>query len=185
MSNTYQAYFISGVCGVGKSSVLVHLKEILPTDKFDVRDFDERGVPDGGGPAWHNVETLHWLMIAAENAKAGKSTIVCGFENPEDFRKLFKEGEHLTVALILLDASSDILRARLSGRYASPDSVKEINRASGVPLGKFVEDNISFAPKLRAIFEEEGSPIIDTDNKSPDEVAREIVETIINTNSVS
>jgi nucleoside-triphosphatase THEP1 len=59
MQKIPQVYFISGVSGVGKSSTLKHLKEILPVEKYDVRDFNERGVPDGGGLEWHNNETLY------------------------------------------------------------------------------------------------------------------------------
>lgn len=45
-------YFVSGVCGVGKSSIMPYLKELLPADNYDVRDFDERGVPDGADSNW-------------------------------------------------------------------------------------------------------------------------------------
>jgi len=38
-------YFITGVCGVGKSAAIPYLKELLSKDHFDVRDFDERGCP--------------------------------------------------------------------------------------------------------------------------------------------
>ncbi len=46
---------------------------------------------------------------------------------------------------------------------------------SGVSLDKFVEDNVSFAPQLRTIFEEENSPIIETDRMTPEDTAKEIV----------
>lgn len=60
MDNT-KIYFISGVSGVGKTSTLEQLKRLLPANIFDARDFDERGVPDGG-PAWHDNETRHCLQ---------------------------------------------------------------------------------------------------------------------------
>lgn len=63
----HKIYFVSGVSGVGKTSTLEQLKKLLPANIFDVRDFDERGVPDGGGPLWHNNETHHWLDVAALN----------------------------------------------------------------------------------------------------------------------
>jgi isoleucyl-tRNA synthetase len=44
----HKIYFISGVSGVGKTSTLEQLKKILPQSAFDVRDFDERGVPEFG-----------------------------------------------------------------------------------------------------------------------------------------
>lgn len=179
MNQDPQVYFISGVCGTGKSSTRTHLKEILPTASFDVRDFDERGVPDGGGPAWHDKETEHWLDVAAENAKRGVSTIVCGFAEPERFKKVHKKEKHPQATLFLLHASSDTIRKRLLGRYPTLESVKEINRASGVPLNEFVENMISFAPQLRTIFEKEGMPIIETDTKTSREVAQEIAGAIL------
>ena len=176
MKKIPEVYFISGVCGTGKTSTLAHLKKLLPADLFDIRDFDERGVPDGGGLEWHNGETSYWLQIASENAKQGKSTIICGFANPEIFKNVHKKEKHPPAQLFLLHASGETIRQRLLGRYPTDESVKEINRASGVPLNEFVENNIAYAPELRSIFEKEGSPIIDTDAKTSEEVAQEIVE---------
>ena len=176
MTKAPQVYFISGVCGVGKSSVITHLKNILPVGSYDIRDFDERGVPDGGGQEWHDKETLYWLEVAAANAQENKSTIVCGFRNPEQFVKVHNKEKHLPAQLFLLHASGNTIRERLLGRYPTPESIAEINRASGESLNKFVEGNVLFAPQLRKIFEKEGVPIIDTDTKTPEEVAQEIVK---------
>ena len=176
MPKASQIYFISGVCVVGKSAVITDLKTILPPSEYDVHDFDERGVPDGGGFDWHSKETLRWLEVGGKNAANNISTIICGFQNPEEFNKLHNKEIHAPAKLLLLHASGDTIRKRLLGRYPTPESIAEINRASGEPLNQFVEDNISFAPTLRAIFEKEGAPIIDTDAKTPEEVAREIVK---------
>lgn len=163
---------------MGKSSVLKYLKEILSVDDYDIRDFDERGVPDGGGVEWHNNETLYWLEAANENAKKQKSTIVCGFADPKRFWQVHNKEKHLPATLLLLNASAETIRERLLSRHSTFESIQEINRASGVPLDKFIEDNISYAPVLHDIFKEENSPIIDTDAKTPLEVAREIVENL-------
>ncbi len=176
MKREPKIYFISGVCGVGKTASLKELKKKLSETDYDIRDFDERGVPDGGGPKWHTEETLNWLKIATENATNGKSTIVCGFQNPEDFNKLYDHTEKIPATLILLNASSDTIHQRLLGRYPTKESILEINRASGVPLDKFVADIISFAPTLRDIFKNENYPIIETDNKTQEQVANEIIK---------
>ena len=170
-------YFISGVSGVGKSSALEHLKKLLPLDKFDIRDFDERGVPDGGGPSWHKQETANWLRAGTENAQSGKSTIICGFNEPERVRTVQNE-THPETELILLHASGDTVRKRLLGRYPTKESEKEIERAVGVPLVQFAEECATYAPKLRDIFARESCRIIETDTKTPLEVAREIVELV-------
>jgi len=176
--NKNQIYFISGVCGSGKSSTLKHLKNMLPADTFDIRDFDERGVPDGGGQIWHDRETRHWLDTAMANAKEGKSTIICGFANPEQFKKVHNTEKDIPAELFLLNLSAENIRKRLYGRHSTPKSIEEIERASAIPLDRFIEGNVSFAPELKSIFEKNGSAVIETDDKSPEEVAREIVKII-------
>jgi len=170
-------YFISGVSGVGKSSTMEHLEKLLPQNDFDIRDFDERGVPDGGGPAWHKQETANWLEIGTKNAQQGKSTIICGFNEPERVRAVQNE-THPETELILLHASGDVVRKRLIGRYPTKESEKEIERAAGKPLLQFAEECATFAPKLRDLFSKEGCKIIDTDTKTPAEVAQEIIKLV-------
>ena len=179
--NKNKIYFISGVSGVGKTSTMNYLKKMLSGDKYDVRDLDERGVPDGGGLDWLNEETRHWLDVATQNALDGKSTVICGFANPELFEKVYKQGEDIPAQIILLHASGKFLEKRLRNRHATPESIREIERAAGVPVEQFIKNNIEFAPKFRAIFENSGYPIIETDNKNPEEVAREAVQIITST----
>lgn len=178
-------YFISGVCGVGKTSVAKHLKQILPSDKFDVRDFDERGVPDGGGFDWHDRETLYWLAAAAENAYRGKSTVISGFVEPRRFAKVYKEKEHPPAELLLLHASAHTIRKRLMGRYTTPESIQDLNRASGFSLEAFVENNASYVATLHSIFQKAGAPTIQTDSKTPQEIAQEIARDFFGSSSGS
>jgi len=178
MGGVNKIYFISGVSGVGKSSTLKHLKEVLPSNKYDIRDLDERGVPDGGGLEWLNNETRYWLDVAKENALAGKDTIICGFANPELFSKVYKQDEDVDAQIILLHASGEVLRHRLETRHSTPESIKEIERASALPINKFIENNIEFASKFREICEKYECPVIETDKKSPEEIAKEIIEII-------
>jgi hypothetical protein len=168
-------YFVSGVSGVGKTSTLEHLKKLLSGEKFDVRDFDERGVPDGGGQKWHDEETRYWLDVARENAKQGKNTVISGFADPERFKKVYTPGEDIPAELLLLHASGDTIRKRLHGRHSTPQRIQEIERAAGTPLGTFVEGNVSYAPTLHSIFKENNLVIIVTDDKTSEEIAREIV----------
>lgn len=181
--NSHKIYFISGVSGVGKTSTIEQLKKILPQSMFGVRDFDERGVPDGGGPKWHDNETRYWLDTAAVNAKNGKSTVITGFTNPEQFKKIYNPDKDIPVQIILLDISPEILKKRLYGRHMTPESKREIERAAGVSLDKFVEQCASFAPKLRMIFEQNSLPIVSTDNKTPEEVAIDVSAIILSKQS--
>lgn len=174
-----KVYFVSGVSGVGKTSTMEHLKKFLPESNFDIRDFDERGVPDGGGPIWHKQETANWLEVGKVNAKEDKSTVICGFNEPERIRAVWNEAYPET-ELILLNASGDVIRRRLLGRYPTKESEKEIERAAGKPLKEFAEECAAFAPILRDKFALEGCKIIDTDTKNPEEVAMEVANHILN-----
>jgi len=127
-------YFISGVSGVGKTSTLKELKKTLDPKLYNIRDLDERGVPDGGGFDWLNSETRHWLDTGKENANNGKSTIICGFANPELFEKVHNPETDIPAEIILLNASAETIKERLLGRHSTPESVKEIERASGQTL---------------------------------------------------
>lgn len=171
-------YFISGVSGVGKSSTIHHLKKLLSEDKYDIRDIDERGVPDGGGLDWLNKETRYWLDVAKLNALNGKSTIICGFANPELFKEVYKQDEDVPAKIILLHASGDILRQRLQARHSTPESIKEIERASALSVDKFIENNIEFAPKFHEICEKYQCPVVETDNKTPEDISMEIAKLI-------
>lgn len=171
-------YFISGVSGVGKTSLVPFLKSHLGADAFDVRDFDERGVPDGGGQAWHDAETRHWLDTALRNAEDGKSTIVCGFSLPEIVRRV-STGGNLPWYIFFLDASAGVIRKRLLSRHSTHQSKEEIERAGGLPLERFIEKMIADAPVVRALCEKEGCTIIDTDNETPESVAKEVIARIL------
>lgn len=174
-----KVYFISGVSGVGKTSTLKHLQSVLDKNLYDIRDLDERGVPDGGGLTWLNNETRYWLDVAKENSKHGKSTIICGFANPELFDNVYKKDIDIPAQIILLNASEDTLRTRLIGRHDTNGSIKEIERASGVSLNQFVENNIKFSTEFKKIFENRKLPIIETDDKTPEEVTKEIMSIVL------
>lgn len=171
-------YFISGVSGVGKTSTLKHLKKVLDSNLYEVRDLDERGVPDGGGFDWLNNETRYWLDVAKDNTEKGKHTVICGFANPELFEKVHKKDTDVPAHIILLNASPDTIRARLKGRHNTPESIKEIERASSVSLEEHMENNASFSIELKKIFAERNLPVVETDNKNPEEVAQEIFTVI-------
>ncbi len=174
MKRNPKVYFISGVSGVGKSSTLKYLKNHLSNEEYDVRDLDERGVPDGGGLDWLQKEIRHWLDVSKKNAKNGKATIICGFANPEFMEKVYKEDD-LPVDIILLHASPEIIRKRLHGRHSTPETIKEIERASGMPFDQYIEKTSSFAAQFRSIFEKYRFNIIETDGLTPEEVSKEII----------
>lgn len=163
-------YFIIGANGVGKTTLLSHLGDLLPQDLFQLHDFDERGVPDNADKNWRISETNYWVSLGEENKSVGLSTIICGFSKPEEI------GERAEI--ILLDIDADSLEKRLRGRYQTEESLKELERTTGKNVEKFLMDNIHVASLLRKSCEECGCQIIETSDVSPTGVAQAVTEFI-------
>ena len=167
-----KTYFISGVNGVGKSTLIPHLRELLPKEKYVVYDFDKRGVPDGADHAWREAEIKYWLAEAAQLAKEGKETIICGFAKKTDFEP------GAPVEIIVLDAKPETIRERLIKRYTKDGVFDETQKVIGKPVNEFIENNVWYAEKMRAECAAAGCPIVDTSTATPEEVARSVVEII-------
>ncbi len=163
-------YFVIGVNGVGKTTLLSELVPLLPRDSFDLHDFDERGVPDNADKSWRISETNHWMNLGEENKKKSLSTIICGFSKPEEI------GERAEI--ILLDVNENSLGKRLRGRYQTDESLKELERTTGKTVEKFLADNIYVSSILRKSCEERGCKIIETSDASPRGVAQVVMDYI-------
>jgi 2-phosphoglycerate kinase len=161
-------YFITGVNGAGKTTVIGPLKVLLDQD-FEIHDFDERGVPDNADRKWRMDKTQYWIDLGVKNAQKNISTMICGFARPSEIKN------NPLVKFILLDADRETIRKRLMNRYQTDESVKIIERVSGKTLEKFIFDNCDFSDILRTECKEYNVPIIDTDNLTPTEVANGIV----------
>ncbi len=169
--------FITGVCGSGKSSLIPYLKTRLPDKQFDIHDFDERGVPDNANRKWRLDETRYWLNIGETNIKRKVSTIITGFSSPDEIKNMSLT-KGVKIIFCLLDASPNIIRKRLNGRYLTQKSKKELKRASGDTLEQFIKDNTAYTTKLRKLCKDWGYHIINTNNLNPKEVSTEIVDWI-------
>ncbi|MEA2701830.1 MAG: hypothetical protein QOE22_539 [Candidatus Parcubacteria bacterium] len=170
-----RVYFVSGVNGVGKSTLIPHLKTLLPADKYAVHDFDARGVPDGADHAWRLNEVRLWLEEAAK--ADGKDSIVCGFVKPEDFEQI-ADTNLPEARVILLYADAETIRTRLTGRYTKDGVFDENRKVIGKPVMEFIASNVWYAEKMREECSAAGCPIIDTSSLSPDEVAEQVVQII-------
>lgn len=170
-------YFISGVCGVGKSSVIPYLKKLLPKDKYDIRDFDERGVPDDVDDNWRKAEIKNWLSIGTKLAGKGIVTIICGYIEKNDFDGLACSGTP-EIELILLDADAEIIRKRLIGRYTKDGIFDETQKVIGKPVNVFIQSNVYCCNLMREEWEKDKRKIIVTSDLTPEEVAKKIVEII-------
>jgi 2-phosphoglycerate kinase len=170
-------YFISGVNGVGKSSIMPYLRKLLPADKYMVVDFDSRGVPDGADRAWRIEEARHWVEIGADSITQGKELIVCGFVKSQDFIDITNSSIP-EVKILVLDADADTIRKRLIGRYTKDGVFDENQKVIGKPVSEFIDGNVWYAKQMRDESKEEGLPVIDTSHITSEEVAQKVAELI-------
>ncbi|MFH1315015.1 MAG: AAA family ATPase [Candidatus Uhrbacteria bacterium] len=167
-------YFITGVCGVGKTSLILHLKKLLG-DNFVIHDFDEDGVPEGVDRKWRITKTKEWIQKGVDNMKKGKVTIITGFSNPVEIEKM---EHHEKVRMILLDATGAIVRKRLQQRYLDESQIEVLKNVTGDSVEAFILDNQQFASKLRSICKIHKCEIIKTDNLNPEETAEQVASII-------
>lgn len=173
MRNTM--YFLSGVSGVGKTSVMKSLRTLVTDKSIEIHDFDERGVPANAGHGWRLDETKYWISLGKEKASEGITVVVCGFMNPDELATIFAEEDPgVRVETILLDGDAQVIEERLRGRNADTGKMENFARAVG-NAEAFIQNNTRFVPILREICQRHGCPTIDTTHKTPDEVAQDIL----------
>lgn len=178
-----KTFFVTGVNGVGKSTIIPHLKSILPENDFVVHDFDARGVPSDADKKWRISETKYWI---GEGKKLSdeKSTVICGFIKPSDIDD-YDLGGHKSseIILILLDATPEIIRQRLTSRYTKNGVFDEFQTVISKPINEFINGNVWFSGQIKSEFEKCGFPIVDTTNLTPEDVAKKVADIILNTNA--
>lgn len=171
-------FFISGVCGVGKTSIIPHLKITLSPSKYQVYDFDTRGVPEKADRKWRISETEYWLGEGIRLASKNINIVVCGFVNPDEFGNLIKNNAS-NVVFILLDAKPHIIQGRLKGRYTKDNAFDESQKVTGRPVNDFIDSSVQFAGQMRDIFKKHSCLIVDTSTLTPEEVAKNVAGVII------
>ncbi len=115
-------------------------------------------------------ETERWIKFGQINLKKGITTIICGFSNPEELKK------EKNIGFVLLDADKKTIAERITKRYQTEESIKELKRVSGNTVEKFIKGNTNFSEKLKSIcLNDKRCAIIHTINILPEEVARQIV----------
>jgi RNase adaptor protein for sRNA GlmZ degradation len=169
-------YFISGVSGVGKSTIIPHLKKKL-SDTFEVHDFDERGVPHKADHAWRLAETRYWINFGQQKANDGVAIVVCGFSNPEEIKEIEKDFPSVQIKTILLDADAALIERRLRNRNVNEAIKRDLERVVG-STEDFIRNNTKFVPILRELCQKNQCAIIDTSNLNPEEVAEGVCECI-------
>lgn len=168
-------FFISGVNGVGKSSIIPYLHLLLPTEHFAIHDFDERGVPAQADSNWRTSETKYWVNQGKKLAQDNKNLVVCGFIKLTDLPAI-KSPE---IIIILLDAQPEIIRQRLIKRYSQNGTFDASQKVIGKPIDVFIEGNLYILNQLKSMFEALRHPIIDTSKLDPEEVAKKTANIIL------
>ncbi len=170
-------FLITGVNGIGKSTLTSLLSKKLNNHIFDIHDFDERGVPTNADKSWRQSEITHWIIAATENQKIQKNTVICGFMKFAEIQNaLASLGAQAKVCL--LDANDETISKRILERYTSSESVQELERTTSKTPEKFCADNVWVASQFRMEAKELGYHIVDTSSLSPGKVCSEIIDWI-------
>jgi len=168
-------YFITGVNGVGKSSLIPILRDTLNSSQYEIHDFDERGVPTGAGGEWRLLETLYWVGLGKENLEKDISTVICGYVKAKEIQEAEKQLD-VQLNVCLLDAGPEAIARRLIQRHSDKESLIEMERITGKTPEKFIQDNIWVSKKFREEAEQYGYRIIDTSDLTPGQVVDELVD---------
>lgn len=167
-------YFVVGVNGIGKSTVIPLLQRRLDSDTFTVHDFDERGVPNNADSTWRASEAVYWAGVGKNNLEKGISTVVCGFIKAKEIT-VASEAVNLEIEVCLLDATPRAIESRILSRYTTPESLQELERTTGKTPEKFVQDNVWVSGKFREEATQTGYFILDTSDLTPEQIATALV----------
>lgn len=166
-------YFVSGVSGAGKTTVMPHLKALLP-DNFEIHDFDEGGFPSGADHAWRIGRTREWITLGGKKSSEGITVVICGIANPDEIVVMKNDFPEIEIKTVLLDGDADVIEQRLRGRNQN-DAVKaDLERVVG-SAEDFIKNNTNFLFVLRDMYKKYGYPIVDTTHLEPRAVAERVV----------
>lgn len=168
-------FIITGVNGIGKSTVIPEIKALLDSATYEVHDFDERGVPDKVDTEWREAETTHWFKVTKKNSSKGINTVVCGFIKACDVDFAQDQEPDVEPRVILLDADPETISTRITNRYTTTDSLQELERTTGKTLEKFIQDNVWISTKFKEAAKKRDYPIVDTSKMNPKQVAEKLV----------
>lgn len=130
-------FFVTGTCGVGKSSIVPFLKRRLPN--VDVHDFDDVGVPAVPTIEWRKDTTRFWISKVIGNANINKSTAVIGLSLPQEVKQFLPDKSNLKVCICLLDVNENERVKRLRRRDAPKMLIDDAQNLIG--LRKWVPES--------------------------------------------
>jgi thymidylate kinase len=166
--------FITGASSTGKSTLIKHLKEVLPKDKYDVHDIDEADLWTDDYPAWRNEKIDYWLKQSLTNTKAGITTILGGIIYPDNVMQAPTYEPDIPLSYILLHASPEVITQRFNSRYSTKKRAA-MTAEQRTELETRLKRQIEISDELKTAYEKlQGVTIIDTSDLSPEEVLRKV-----------
>jgi len=164
--------FITGAAGVGKSTAVQLLKNMLPSDKFSVHDIDEGDLWKDDYVAWRDKKINDWIQRSIINHASGVSIILCGIIYPEDVAKAPAYLGNDSVKYILLDAPQEIIRERFLAREGTPEQRSMFNGDRLKRMESKLSRQLEISLELRNIYSLlDKALIIDTSQLNPQQVA--------------
>ncbi|MFI5733477.1 hypothetical protein ACIA49_25405 [Kribbella sp. NPDC051587] len=154
------AIFLNGGYGVGKSSTLDHVGDLLAQagTAFSLMDVDwfHRSWPPADGDN-AVVEAQNIAAVWANYRAVGpRQLVMCGVISTVTARKRYEAAVGIPVRMVRLTASSEVTRRRLRGRYsASQDTALEwhlerydevAKRLAAADLDELVVDTSALGP---------------------------------------
>lgn len=171
-------FFITGVNGAGKSTIIPLLKKKLP-HQYRVYDFDEVGVPKNVDKAWRVETTKHWFRIAQKNAIKNIDTIVCGLTVPKEIFSVLKKNQKWETQIALLDVSKKEITTRLRRRLSTAAKVRNLKAVTGLSVTECIAANIQHAKALRSDCRKYRCQVFVTSHTTPSKTAAKVAKWII------
>ncbi len=108
--------FITGCSAGGKTTVYEGLRRDKNLAQLLFHDIDESGVPPVGRGPWREFRIEQLLFDAVNDARNGKSTIVCGITFPHEVTESLYFPADIPVYFVALKAPNEKIRQRLLTR---------------------------------------------------------------------
>lgn len=166
-------YIITGVCGVGKTTMIPLLQKLLG-DNYKVVEFDSRGFPNKVTKEWKHEEMTNWFEKAVRLQAVGKILVLCGVIRLDNFREI-QNSFNISLEVILLIAENKIITERLEARYQK--IVTDL--VMGQTVTEFIDGMVWTQDEMKSEYSEIANYIFDVSHLKPKEVADMITAQIL------